>query len=149
VAFGEEAGDGGDRLLVFLGTLTLLAEAAQASPVLAVVDDAHWLDEASAAALLFVARRLAQERVGIIFAAREGDVRNFDATGLATLRLPGLDLAGVRDLINERTGVLVGPEVAAQLLASTGGNPLALVELPQSLTPAQLTGASPLPDRLP
>ena len=79
VAFGMEAGEGaGDRFLVFLAALSLLAEASETQPLLVVVDDAHWLDDASAAALLFVARRLEVERVAMLFAARELDVRTFD-----------------------------------------------------------------------
>src|SRR3954452_12962496 len=76
-ALGEAEGEG-DRFLAFLGTLSLLADAAEESPILAVVDDAHWLDDASAAALLFVARRLQAERIALLFAARDGDARRFD-----------------------------------------------------------------------
>jgi DNA-binding CsgD family transcriptional regulator len=149
VVFGEEVGEGSDRFLIFLAALSLLGEAADDAPVLAVVDDAHWLDDASAAALLFMARRLQQEPVALLFGAREGDVRVFDAGDLATLRLPGLELAAVTALLRDRAGTDVSPEVGAQLLASTGGNPLALTELPQVLTPEQLTGRAGLPGRLP
>jgi DNA-binding NarL/FixJ family response regulator len=149
VSLGEEAGEASDRFLVFLAALSLLAEAAETRPVLAVVDDAHWLDEASAAALLFVARRLGMERVAMLFAAREHDVRTFDAGDLPTLRLAGLDLVAGTELLRERTGAEVTPEVAAQLLASTGGNPLALVEMPHALSPGQLAGEEQLPGRLP
>ncbi len=82
VVFGEEVGEGSDRFLIFLAALSLLGEAAGDTPVLAVVDDAHWLDDASAAALLFMARRLQQEPVALLFGAREGDVRVFDAGDL-------------------------------------------------------------------
>jgi len=74
-AFGETDTAAGDRFLVFLAALSLLAETAEESPVLCVIDDAHWLDEASTAAMLFVARRLGPERVALLFAARDGDVR--------------------------------------------------------------------------
>ena len=92
-AFGEADTPTGDRFLVFLATLSLLAEAAEESPVLCVVDDAHWLDEASTAALLFVARRLGPERVAMLFAARDGDVRRFDSGELPELVLGGIDAA--------------------------------------------------------
>ncbi len=149
VAFGEELGDGSDRFLVFLGALSLMAEAAETRPVLALVDDAHWLDDASAAALLFIARRLELERIALIFGARDGDVRTFDSGDLPTLVLSGLDLSAVTDLLGEQTDGEISPEVSAQLLASTGGNPLALVEMPQVLTPDQLAGRRSLPGRLP
>ncbi|HEU4566603.1 MAG TPA: LuxR family transcriptional regulator [Marmoricola sp.] len=148
VAFGEASGEA-DRFLVFLGALNLLAEAGQATTVLAVVDDAHWLDKASAEALLFVARRVQLERVALVLAARDGDVRTFDAPDLPELHVKGLDLAAAAALLSERTGRTVAAEVAAQLLASTGGNPLALVELPQVLSPDQLAGRTPMPGRLP
>jgi DNA-binding CsgD family transcriptional regulator len=148
IAFGEETGQV-DRFLVFLGTLSLLAEAAEQAPVLAVVDDAHWLDDASAAGLLFVARRLQVERVALLFAARDGDARTFEAPDLDTLHLRGLDLRAATRLLGERAGATVATEVGAQLLASTGGNPLALVELPRLLSDDQLAGRAPLPGRLP
>ena len=91
VALGEEAGDDADRFLVFLGTLNLLADAADEAPVLAVVDDAHWLDDASAAALLFAARRLQREQVVLLFGAREDDPRAFETGDLPQLLLRGLD----------------------------------------------------------
>jgi hypothetical protein len=88
-ALGEAEGEG-DRFLAFLGTLNLLADAAEEVPLLVVVDDAHWLDEASAAALLFVARRLQAERVALIFAVRDGESYRFDADDLGTLTLGGI-----------------------------------------------------------
>jgi DNA-binding CsgD family transcriptional regulator len=149
VVFGEEVGEGGDRFLTFLAALSLLAEASEQTPVLAVVDDAHWLDDASAAALLFIARRLQQEKVALLFGARTGDVRVFEAGDLPSLHLKGLDLSAVTSLLREQVGVDVSPEAGAQLLASTGGNPLALTELPRVLSAEQLTGKAALPGRLP
>ncbi|HET7432045.1 MAG TPA: AAA family ATPase [Nocardioides sp.] len=149
VVFGMEAGDAGDRFLIFLGVLSLLADAGERQPVLVVVDDAQWLDEASAAALQFVARRIALEPVALLWAARENEARPFDTTDLPTLRLPGLGLAGAAAVLAEQTGAEVSPEVAALLVANTGGNPLALRELPSVLTPGQLAGTEPLPPRLP
>jgi DNA-binding CsgD family transcriptional regulator len=149
VAFGMEAGDAGDRFLIFLGVLSLLADAAEHQPVLAVIDDAQWLDDASAASLQFVARRIAMERVAVLWAARENEARPFDTTDLTTLRLSGLGLAGASAVLSEQTGAAVSPEVAALLVANTGGNPLALRELPGVLSPGQLSGGEPLPSRLP
>jgi DNA-binding CsgD family transcriptional regulator len=148
-AFGEVAGGDVDRFMVFLGALNLLAEAAEQQPVLAVVDDAHWLDDASAAALLFVARRLENERVALLFAAREGDVRTFDSGDLPSLPLGGVDAAAAARLLGERAGVVVPRDVSDVLVAGTGGNPLALVELADSLPAEQLSGVAPLPARLP
>ena len=157
VAFGEEVHDQdgsprgafGAGFGVCLATLNLVSAAAETQPVVAVIDDAHWLDEASAAALLFAARRLNMERVALLFGARDGDVRTFDAGDLPTLLLGGLDRTAVGDLLADRSGGVVSPEVSAQLLAATGGNPLALVELPEVLTAGQLEGSAPLPGRLP
>jgi DNA-binding CsgD family transcriptional regulator len=149
VVFGMEAGEAGDRFLIFLGVLSLLADAGEQQPVLVVVDDAQWLDEASAGALQFVARRIAMEPVSLLWAARENAARPFDTTDLPTLRLAGLGLAGATAVLAEQTGGDVSPEVAALLVANTGGNPLALRELPSVLTPGQLAGTEPLPPRLP
>ena len=80
-ALGLEDGGGDQHFLVSLAVLSLLADAAEGAPVLCLVDDAHWLDDASADALVFVARRLEAERIVMLFAAREGDVRGFDAPG--------------------------------------------------------------------
>jgi DNA-binding CsgD family transcriptional regulator len=147
-AFGEAEGDG-DRFLVFLATLSLLAEAAEEAPVLAVVDDAHWLDEASAAALLFVARRLEAEPVALLFAARDGDARRFDSGELASVTVGDIDTDAAGALLSSRAGLPVPAEVLARLVTGTGGNPLALVELADALSADQLSGRTPLPARLP
>ena len=147
-AMGEAKGDG-ERFLTFLGTLSLLADAAESAPVLVVVDDAHWLDDASAAALLFAARRLQAEPVALLFAARDGDARRFDADGLPTVALAGVSGADADALLTTRAGVDVDPQVRDRLVTSTGGNPLALVELAGVLTAEQLAGRAPLPSPLP
>jgi len=146
-AFGGE-GDA-DRFVVFLGALSLLAEAAEDSPVLAVVDDAHWLDEGSAAALLFVARRLRADRVAVLFAAREGDVLRFESGDLPNLVLRDLETSDAAAVIGDRAGVPVPADVLGRLVDETGGNPLALVELAGALTADQLEGRAALPARLP
>ena len=147
-AFGEQTG-GGDRFLVFLATLSLLAEAAEQAPVLCVIDDAHWLDDASAAALLFTARRIGPERVALLFAARDGDVRRFDSEDLPELVVGGLDPDAAEALLREQAGAPLPADVCASLLRQTGGNPLALVELPRALSADQLLGVEPLPAQLP
>ncbi len=147
-ALGETAGSG-ERFLAFLGALSLLADAAEENPVLAVVDDAHWLDEASAAALLFVARRLQVERVALLFAARDGQEYAFDAPDLPCVRLAGVDGEAADALLAARSGGPVDPAVRDELVRSTGGNPLALVEVAGALSREQLAGGQPLPQQLP
>ncbi len=149
IAFGVEEGPDADRFRVFLATLSLLAEAAAHTAVLAVVDDAQWLDGASAAALLFAARRVQDEPVGLLFAARDGDARRFDAPDMPELAVGALDAAAAADLLAERAGAPVPAEVAHRLVARTGGNPLALVELAEAVPREALTGAAPLPAKLP
>ena len=148
--FGENpAGGGTNRFLVYSATLSLLAEAAETQPVLCVVDDAQWLDEGTAHALLFTARRLGVERVAMLFAAREDHEEGFEAAGVPALTVAGLDRAAAHALLEESAGGRVHPDVAAHLLAATGGNPLALVELPTALTAGALSGQEPLPASLP
>jgi DNA-binding CsgD family transcriptional regulator len=145
-ALGLTGGEG-DRFLAFLGTLSVLADAAEERPVVAVVDDAHWLDDASAAALLFVARRLQAERVALLFAARDGDVRRFEADDLPTVVLGGVTGPDADALLFPDGAV--DPAVRDELVTNTGGNPLALVELAGVLTADQLAGRVPLPTPLP
>ncbi|MFL6100109.1 MAG: ATP-binding protein [Actinomycetales bacterium] len=138
-----------DRLLVFMAVLSLLAEVAESRPVLCIVDDAQWLDSASAEALLFVGRRLGSDRIAVVFAAREGDVRRFDGSGIAELTLRGLDASAALGLLSERTGRPVAASVRDELVKRTSGNPLALVELPGVLSDEQLSGQVRLPPQLP
>jgi DNA-binding CsgD family transcriptional regulator len=147
-AFGEQEGSG-ERFLIFLATLSLLAEAAEEGPVLCVVDDAHWLDDASAAALLFVARRLGSERVALLFATREADVRRFEFGDLPQLAIAGLDPEAAHALLAEQADETVAESVRVRLLEQTDGNPLALMELPRALSAEQLRGTAPLPPQLP
>ncbi len=113
-AFGEQADGGGDRFLVFLAALSLLAEAAEQAPVLCLIDDAHWLDEASSAGLTFVARRLGSERIALLFAAREGDVRRFDSEGVAELAIGGLDAETAGRCLTNEPGWRCRPRCATR-----------------------------------
>ena len=134
VSFGLSAGDAADRYLVGLAVLTLMSEIAATQPLLCVVDDAQWLDPATAQALAFVARRLGAESVGLVIASR-GSVDGLD--GIPELQLSGLSSADARLLLDSvLAGRLDGP-VRERFLTETRGNPLALIELPRSLTPAE------------
>jgi len=148
-ALGLRHASVGDRFLVGVGVLSLLAEAAEEAPLLAVIDDAHWLDQPSADALTFAARRLEAEGVVLLFAALEGGVRQFEAPGLAELTLRGLDRKPANELLAERVRSPLAPAVRNRLVESSGGNPLALIELPTLLSDAQLAGREALPDPLP
>ena len=143
--FGVRAGPAPDRFFVALAVLSLLSEVAEEQPVLCVVDDAQWLDRASAQALGFVARRLFAESVALLFAAREpGD----ELAGLPELVVEGLQDADARRLLKAVIPGRLDERVAEQLLAETGGNPLALLELPRGLSAAQLAGGFGLPGAL-
>ncbi|MEP6641914.1 MAG: helix-turn-helix transcriptional regulator [Gaiellales bacterium] len=134
---------------MFAATLSLLAEAAEEQPVVCLVDDAHWLDAASAEALMFVARRLHADRIALIFGARDDAVRRFDGLGLPELVVSGLDPDAASALLTRQAGVPVADAVRDELMIRTGGNPLALVELPEVLSGGQLTGQVRLPAQLP
>ena len=148
-AFGDGPAVSTDRWLLSLAVLNLLAEAALTAPVLCIVDDAQWLDSASADALTFVARRVHAEGIALLFAARDDPVRPFEAPGLPQLQVTGLDEAAADALLTESAHVPVAASVRDRVLSGTLGNPLALAELAASLTPGQLAGTAPLPDRLP
>src|SRR5215218_9755973 len=141
--------EGRDRFLVSVAVLSLLAEAADVRPVLALVDEAHWLDRSSAEALGFAARRVEAEGVMLLFAARDGDPCEFPADDLPELRLGGLDLEPAAALLAAAAGAALPAAVVGPLVERTGGNPLALLELPGALDPAQLSGRAPLEDVLP
>jgi DNA-binding CsgD family transcriptional regulator len=147
-AFGLREGDAPDRFLVGLATLSLLSDVAEEYPLICVVDDAQWLDRASAQALAFVTRRLVAESVAVVFAMREsGDEQ--DLTGLPELQVHGLADPDARALLES---VITGPldeRVRDRIVAEAGGNPLALLELPRGVTPAELAGGFGLPDARP
>jgi DNA-binding CsgD family transcriptional regulator len=148
-ALGLDKPAGEDRFLIGAAALSLLAVAAEVSPLLCLIDDAHWLDEASTDALTFAARRLHAEPIGLIFAVRDEEAKNFERAGLPELRLRGLDHAASGALLEDRARGLLSQEVRAQLVASASGNPLALLELPGALSADQLAGRVPLRERLP
>src|SRR3984957_8087526 len=136
-AFGLSSGPAPDRFLVGLAVLGVVSEAAAERPLVCVVDDQQWLDQASAQALGFAARRLAADPVGLVFAAR---VPSKDVAGLPELVVEGLAEEDARRLLES---VLPGPldeRVRDRVIAETHGNPLALLELPRGLTSAQLMG---------
>ena len=137
VAFGLRAGGAPDRFLVALAVLTLLSEVAEERPLLCVVDDAQWLDQASAQVLAFAARRLLAEPVGLIFAAREPGEQ---FRGLPDLEVRGLPDKDARALLDSAVRVLLDEQVWDRIVAETNGNPLALLELPRGLSPTQLAG---------
>lgn len=141
--FGLSSGPVPDRLLVGLGVLSLLAEAASEQPLLCLVDDEQWVDRASAQALGFVARRLGAESVGLVFATR---VLSDELRGLPQVTVAGLDRADARQLLDSVLTARVDQRVRDQIVAETHGNPLALVELPRELTAAQLAGGFGLAD---
>jgi DNA-binding CsgD family transcriptional regulator/tetratricopeptide (TPR) repeat protein len=148
VALGEDEGPSVEPFLVGVATLSLLTAAAEENLVLCVVDDAHWLDPATAGALLFCARRLGADRVAMVFSAREGAWENFAPQGIDEMVLTGLDPDAARALLAIHLDDAPAEEVTRRLILETRGNPLALVELPGELTPAQLRGSESLPAQL-
>ena len=137
VAFGLREGGVPDRFLVGLAVLTLLSEVAEDRPLLCVVDDAQWLDAASAQVLAFAARRLLAEPVGLVFAAREPGEQ---LRGLTDLEVRGLPDPEARTLLRSVVGFGLDERVQDRILAEANGNPLALLELPRGQNPAQLAG---------
>jgi DNA-binding CsgD family transcriptional regulator len=146
VALGLGTGQAPNPFLVGLAVLNLLSEAAEEQPLLCVVDDAQWLDRASARVLAFVARRLLAERIALVFAAREP----IDAlSGLAELDVEPLGHRDARALLDSVLPGRMDEGVLERIVVETGGNPLALLELPRGLSPAQLAGGFGLPAAVP
>jgi DNA-binding CsgD family transcriptional regulator len=146
-AFGLSADRVEDRFLVSVALLGVLTAVADDEPLLCVIDDAHWLDSGSAEALVFVARRLQADPVALLVAAREGDERRFEAPGLAELALGGLRDGDAVTLLDAAAELPAA--VRDELVRATGGNPLALHELPAALTADQRAGRAPLDLDLP
>jgi RNA polymerase sigma factor (sigma-70 family) len=146
VAFGLRTGPAPSPYLVGLAVLGLLSEAAEERPLLAVVDDAHWLDQASAGALAFVARRLLAEHIALVLATRHVD----DALrGLPEVLISPLRHRDARALLESVLPARLDEPVLETIVVETRGNPLALLELPKGLTPTELAGGFGLPAAVP
>ena len=141
-AFGVREGPAPDRFRVGLAVLSLLSETAERRPLVCVVDDCQWLDRASAQALAFAARRIEAEGVLLAFAARE---RSQDLDGIPGLLVEGLRDLDARALLRSVVQWPLDEQVRERILAETRGNPLALLELPRGLSPAELAGGFGLP----
>jgi len=142
IVFGLSAGPAPDRFLVAVAVLTLLSEVAEQRPLVCVVDDAQWLDQASALTLAFVARRLLAEPVALVFAAREpGD----ELRHVPDLEVRGLVDGDARALLSATVRFALDARVRDRIIAETHGNPLALIELSRGLTPTQLAGGFGMP----
>jgi DNA-binding CsgD family transcriptional regulator len=146
VAFGLSGGEAPDRFVVGLAALSLLSEVAEERPLLCVVDDAQWLDDASALALAFVARRLLAESIAVVFVTREPSE---ELGGLPELVIEGIGDGDARLLLDSGLRGRLDERVRDRIVAETRGNPLALLELPRGMTPAELAGGFGLPDAPP
>jgi DNA-binding CsgD family transcriptional regulator len=147
-AFGLSAGEARDLFLVGLAVLGLLSDAAGDGPLLCLIDDAQWLDRASAKVLGFVARRLLAEPVAMIFAERNPS-EDKELRSLPVMMLGGLSDADARELLDSATPGRLDERVRDRIVAESNGNPLALLELPKGLTAAQLAGGFGRPDARP
>jgi DNA-binding CsgD family transcriptional regulator len=145
-AFGISPGPAPDRFFIGLAVLSLLSDTAEERPLICLVDDAQWLDHASAQALAFVARRLQAEPVGVVFAARG---RSDDVAGLPELVVGGLREGDAHALLDSVLTAPLDAQIRDRIIAETHGNPLALLELPRGLTPAELAGGFGLPGAAP
>jgi DNA-binding CsgD family transcriptional regulator len=146
VALGLSGGRTPNPFLVGLAVLNLLSEAAEERPLLCVIDDAQWLDRASARVLAFVARRLLAERIAMVFAAREQIV---SLSGFAELQVEPLGHRDARALLDSILPGRLDERVLERIVIETRGNPLALLELPRGLTPGELAGGFGLPTAVP
>jgi len=144
VAFGLRAGGAPDRFLVSLAVLGLLSEVAADRPLLCLVDDAQWLDQASAQVLAFVARRLDAESVALVFGTRDRGGEG-GLAGLPALAVEGLADADARALLAAALPGRLDERVRDRIIAESGGNPLGLLELPRGVTAAELAGGFGLP----
>jgi DNA-binding CsgD family transcriptional regulator len=132
----------GDRFTTCAGFLSLLGAAAELTPVLVIVDDAHWVDRSSLQALQFAARRLDAEGIAVLIARRR-DGSELEQSGLPELVLEGL-VGDAAEAVLRQPGRVIANDVTRELIAASRGNPLALLEVPSLLSPAQLAGEEPL-----
>ncbi|HEX4432473.1 MAG TPA: LuxR family transcriptional regulator [Frankiaceae bacterium] len=137
-----------DQFAVGAAVLALLASAAEGGPVLAVVDDAQWLDQSSVEGLAFVARRVLAEGILLLLSRRTADGGQA-LDGLPAMRIEGLDAGAGAELLARSGAKYVGAGRAGELVASLAGNPLALLELPRLLDPRELAGLVPVPAPMP
>ena len=144
VALGVATGNPPDRFLISLATLSLLSAVAEERPLLCLVDDAQWLDDASAQILTFVARRLQAESIAMVFAVREpAAARHFE--GLPQLRLQGLDEGAAHALLSRAIPGRIDARVRDRIVAEARGNPLALLELPRGMSAVDFAGGFEVP----
>jgi hypothetical protein len=134
-AFGLVEGGEANRFLICAGTLSLLADLAEDAPLLCVVDDLQWLDQGSVEALLFAVRRFVADPIAVLFAVREMSVP-FDFAGVEVIDLTGLAAPDAARLLDDHAPELIEP-VRTRVLAESGGNPLAIIELGSSRTAAR------------
>ena len=143
IVFSLSAGPPPDRFLVGLAVLSFFSEVTAERPLLCVIDDAQWLDQASAQTLAFVAHRLLAERVGLVFAAREP---GRELQHLPELEVHGLGNADARALLSSAVRFKLDERIRDRIIEEMRGNPLALLELPRGLTATQLAGGFGLPE---
>jgi DNA-binding CsgD family transcriptional regulator len=146
VTFGLREEAAPDRFLTGLAVLTLLADAADEQNLLCLIDDSQWLDRASLEVLTFVARRLVAEPVVVVLALREGGDDDDYLTDLPTLSVFPLGDGDARRVLLSTMHGRLDEQVQERIVAEARGNPLALVELPRALTPAELAGGFAVPD---
>ena len=147
-AFGEGAEATPDVFMIGLGTLNVLDEQAGEAGLVAIAEDAQWLDQGTGAVLAFVARRLGSHRVSLVVGIRAGFASPLGDIGITEIPLAGLDDEAATALL-DRVAPDLEATVRSRLLAEAAGNPLALVELPSALASEQRSGTVALPDILP
>jgi DNA-binding CsgD family transcriptional regulator len=138
-----------DRLLISIGALSLLSEAAEDAPLLCAVDEVRWLDHETADVLAFIARRLEAEPIALVVALAEEDAPHFMVPDSQRVRLSPLTEEDARAVVLDVSPPGVSPAVVDRIVRAAGGVPLLLTELVRSLSPEQLEGRAPLPDALP